>query len=109
MIVEENVNSTEFRQSENIKTSINARSLIRSVEQISIVNRNTNTEKQESPPQQNFPEPQPDVIIHQSSDMVNMSSEEAPRMKTHSDDLDEEEMGNSGIRMQLDPEIVGPD
>ena len=41
--------------------------------------------------------------------MVNMSSEEAPRMKTHSDDLDEEEMGNSGLRMQLDPEVVGPD
>ena len=41
--------------------------------------------------------------------MVCMSSEEAPRMKTHSDDLDEEEMGNNGLRIQLDPEIVGPD
>ena len=41
--------------------------------------------------------------------MVCMSSEEAPRMKTHSDDLDEEEMGNDGLRIKLDPEIVGPD
>ena len=41
--------------------------------------------------------------------MVEMISEdEAPRLKTHSDDLDEEEMGNKDLRLQMDPDIIGP-
>ena len=41
--------------------------------------------------------------------MVEMISEdEAPRLKTHSDDLDEEEMGNKELRLQMDPDIIGP-
>ena len=44
-IIEDNARSTVFRQSENIMTSMNARSIIRSVEGMPIENRNASNNK----------------------------------------------------------------